>query len=364
MAFIAILFLADFVGSAFMDTVNIAIYIAWNENGYKYPSGKCAKSVNSPDGESKGFGFEEWNNSAENIVTIKDAKYRVFYSVADVHFEKNKTYNVYFWSSQRSAYLLGYALNFNQTSPAIRKKFSKQLDINKRVDLTWLVPNVIKYFKKKELLSKDINQYSDSFAKYQCLNEDFFWFDTPKKIDEYMLGVDGKKPAKRYPNAQEIDNEQVEYFKNIIAQNAIADLDNISCLTKSEKEAVAKVRLSQGKFRKDILSKWDNKCAVSGISFEPMLIASHIKPWSLSNDSERNDANNGLLLSRNIDALFDKYLISFDANGKVIISTNIPENIVDVLGIRSFHLSKRPTENQLKYLQEHTQELKVRQGNG
>ncbi|WP_306298946.1 HNH endonuclease [Bacillus sp. OV166] len=53
---------------------------------------------------------------------------------------------------------------------------------------------------------------------------------------------------------------------------------------------------------------------------EHFLIASHIKPWSKSNNQERLDVDNGLLLCPNHDALFDKGYISFDDDGRILIS--------------------------------------------
>jgi predicted restriction endonuclease len=38
----------------------------------------------------------------------------------------------------------------------------------------------------------------------------------------------------------------------------------------------------------------------------PSLVASHIKPFIKSDDFEAYDPNNGILLSRNMDILFDK----------------------------------------------------------
>lgn len=56
-----------------------------------------------------------------------------------------------------------------------------------------------------------------------------------------------------------------------------------------------------------------------------MLIASHIKPWSASDLDERVDVNNGLLLCPNHDWLFDKGYISFDTNGKIVVSDDLSD---------------------------------------
>ena len=54
-----------------------------------------------------------------------------------------------------------------------------------------------------------------------------------------------------------------------------------------------------------------------------LLVASHIKPWAYSDNKERLDPFNGLLLLPNIDKGFDTGYISFDNTGKIIISKDL-----------------------------------------
>lgn len=61
------------------------------------------------------------------------------------------------------------------------------------------------------------------------------------------------------------------------------------------------------------------KCMVEDLAY-PVLIASHIKPFSKSDEYEAYDVNNGFLLSRNIDSLFDLGYITFDNKGAIIVS--------------------------------------------
>lgn len=85
----------------------------------------------------------------------------------------------------------------------------------------------------------------------------------------------------------------------------------------TERLALAKARIGQGKF-KDAVSKIMSACPFTGISDLSLLRASHIKPWAVCNNHERLDGQNGLMLSPHLDALFDKGLISFDDDGKMI----------------------------------------------
>jgi len=63
------------------------------------------------------------------------------------------------------------------------------------------------------------------------------------------------------------------------------------------------------------------------------LRASHIKPWTDSDNSERLDANNGLLLAAGVDAAFDQGFIGFTSNGDLVCSATLGETDRRALGI-------------------------------
>lgn len=64
-----------------------------------------------------------------------------------------------------------------------------------------------------------------------------------------------------------------------------------------------------------------------------VLRASHIKPWRASTNPERLSRYNGLLLTANVDALFDCGFISFNDNGKLLRSKKITIEALQSLGI-------------------------------
>jgi len=113
------------------------------------------------------------------------------------------------------------------------------------------------------------------------------------------------------------DNLQLENVKQI--EN---ELNSIITLEKTEKETIIKSRIGQSALKKALLTI-EKKCRLCGVRDERFLIASHIKPWSESNNQERLDVNNGLLLCPNHDALFDKRYISFDETGKVMVKKSL-----------------------------------------
>lgn len=90
------------------------------------------------------------------------------------------------------------------------------------------------------------------------------------------------------------------------------------------RKAIINARVNQGIFREQLIEKY-GKCCLCNVKTKDLLIASHIKPWSMSDGHEKIDANNGLLLCPNHDKLFDLGFISFDENGEILISDELNE---------------------------------------
>lgn len=83
--------------------------------------------------------------------------------------------------------------------------------------------------------------------------------------------------------------------------------------------------------------------------------ASHIKSFSESNDKEKYDLNNGLLLVANADALFDKHLITIGENKEIIFSFLIDNNPIlkQKLLLNQIIFAPIFNEERMKYLKEH-----------
>ena len=93
------------------------------------------------------------------------------------------------------------------------------------------------------------------------------------------------------------------------------------------------------------------KCMVENLPY-PSLVASHIKPFIQSDYNEAYDPNNGLLLSRNMDILFDQGYISFDNNGKVLYSNQLHQEVIESLS-KYFLYDIFINNKRLKYLAYH-----------
>lgn len=95
---------------------------------------------------------------------------------------------------------------------------------------------------------------------------------------------------------------------------------NISDLPKGkDRETVVKSRVNQSFFRSTILSSYNLKCCITGLSVPDFLVASHIKPWSKDMEN-RTNPHNGLCLNSIHDKAFDKGFITVSPDLKVMVS--------------------------------------------
>lgn len=107
---------------------------------------------------------------------------------------------------------------------------------------------------------------------------------------------------------------KVEEVEKTIEQNPT--------LTKEKKAQLQDARNGQGAYRQRLMEE-SAECIITRVNDERILIASHIKPWSVSNDVEKIDHNNGLTLTPTYDKLFDQGFISFEDDGTILISPYI-----------------------------------------
>jgi HNH endonuclease len=94
----------------------------------------------------------------------------------------------------------------------------------------------------------------------------------------------------------------------------LAELVSRTDVDPTTRAALVQARVGQGKFRSDLTRLWElgERCFLTALDVPELLVASHIKPWRDSNDRERLDPHNGLLLAAHADKLFDRYLMSFE----------------------------------------------------
>lgn len=107
---------------------------------------------------------------------------------------------------------------------------------------------------------------------------------------------------------------------HVLKRQDIDDLPIISIPTGPTQEPrVVMARLLQSFFRKTVLASYQSICCVCGLDLPPLLLASHIMPWSVREDT-RTDPQNGLCLCALHDKAFDRGFLSVTPHYKVAVS--------------------------------------------
>jgi len=127
-------------------------------------------------------------------------------------------------------------------------------------------------------------------------------------------------------------------------------------LDKTEQEQVIVSRLGQGNFRRNVIKLWGS-CSVTGLQSVTLLRASHIKPWKDSNNQERLNPFNGILLIPDYDFLFDRGYVAFKNNGSVIISQRLSPFACKVFDINNDLQLRSVFPENKEYLDFHRSEV-------
>lgn len=128
--------------------------------------------------------------------------------------------------------------------------------------------------------------------------------------------------AKREAGARENQDPYASKEVSILSEWDEVQINKVKgdmSLRETEKDQVIKARKGQGLFRKRVaqIERW---CRVTRVERSEHLIASHIKPWRVSTNTDRLDGENGLFLTPTVDHLFGNGYISFKNDGAIIVS--------------------------------------------
>ena len=100
------------------------------------------------------------------------------------------------------------------------------------------------------------------------------------------------------------------------------DADESESYEGETKPAQIEVRLKQAFFRRTVLSSYQGRCCMTGISEPKLLLASHIVPWS-KDKANRLNPRNGLCLSALHDRAYDKGLITVSGEFRILVSATL-----------------------------------------
>lgn len=140
--------------------------------------------------------------------------------------------------------------------------------------------------------------------------------------------------------------------------HVVAVIENDVSLSESERIYQIKARRGQGRFRENVF-EIEKRCRITKVDRLEHLVASHSKPWRhCESTQERLDGHNGLLLTPSVDHLFDSGFISFERNGKLLISPVVHRDSIRKMGIDDSITNVGPFSlEQDSYLQYHREQI-------
>ena len=126
-----------------------------------------------------------------------------------------------------------------------------------------------------------------------------------------------------------------------LATNPLLIADDIDISSAEGKTALREVEVRQNQyvFRKIVLENYQYRCCLTGLPIPEVLRASHISEWAKDKDNRLNPEN-GLCLSATYDAAFDRHLISFDDDYRMIFAPSLRE-----------YCTNQAFQEQFKYLE-------------
>lgn len=152
-----------------------------------------------------------------------------------------------------------------------------------------------------------------------------------------------------------------DLFSQLEVQILEEDRESYSERIEELKETLSKEQFEEeifvrgGVFKREIPKIYDYQCAISGMRVESttnaqLVDACHIVPFAISKD---DTITNGISLSPTYDALFDKHLISFENNGKIILSDEIETAAFEKIGVTGQEQIRDLSFGNKQYLDQH-----------
>lgn len=156
------------------------------------------------------------------------------------------------------------------------------------------------------------------------------------------------------------DFEEIEKRKAFIENYGVVKQKEEEIVSMVQEEFVERKpivrygREGQDEYRRKLLEECPF-CPITMINEESLLIASHIKPWAVSDLKERIDPNNGFILSPLYDKLFDRGYITFSDDKRVSISNWLSRQVIGRIGIKENQMFQFLPMNdaRAKYLEYH-----------
>lgn len=184
-------------------------------------------------------------------------------------------------------------------------------------------------------------------------NQGVYLTQLPENLAEALGNLIGGE----YASAKAADVIDLDENESDTVEKAIRNRVNFS---ETEKLQLTKSRRGQGIFRTSVALLESMGCRLTGVKDKRYLRASHIKPWKDASDFEKLDGNNGLFLAPHVDHLFDKGFISFDDDGRLLISDRINRDVFLSWGLKVEREAFPLSAEQARYMAFHREKVFLR----
>lgn len=164
-----------------------------------------------------------------------------------------------------------------------------------------------------------LNSNNTGMIGYRILTQPVFfpreaWFEPP--LDWHMNTVGGK----RYSTDT---SEGKRLWDDLMSRTSIPVTKGFSEPRPMFGEPVlVRPRLGQGGFRVSVIQAYERRCVVTGEKTLPALEAAHIMSVR---DKGTHETSNGLLLRRDLHALFDQHYLTITPDKNLVVSKRIRE---------------------------------------
>ncbi len=168
---------------------------------------------------------------------------------------------------------------------------------------------------------------------------------------EARIIIDGHRVEDRIESAPAIGLIEWETHE---MENVLRDIK----LPETTRQAVVMARRGQGIFKQNV-QRIERECRVTKVDQIEHLRASHCKPWRDSSNEDRLNGENGLLLTPDVDHLFDRGFISFEDDGEILVSPVAHRESLRRMGLEGALSSNVGgfTEGQKKFLSFHRESV-------
>lgn len=131
-----------------------------------------------------------------------------------------------------------------------------------------------------------------------------------------------------------------QVVREVLDDRAEAAVRTDLSLDETTRTQVIQARRGQGRFRSNV-EMVETACRVTGVKNPSLLIASHIRPWrSCESGFQRVHGMNGLLLTPDVDLLFDRGFITFEDDGRTRVSSRFDKDDLRRLGLGDLGIVK------------------------